>query len=208
MENCVCPSAAAIPDLLDPTCPENLGQIVRFIFQRQGQFIAATTAAAKLLATYTPLTIAVDDTKIQFTPGLFEGLVIPPGEAITEGGDDNSTPLGRKLVVGAGTISVEAMLRNVQSAAIAAMRAFGCEDLSISFINEFGEIAYQTITAGVDVGKLQGFPVHAFFIGDKGAEGKNTQDKAKLTFGLDAGWRDNIVLVKPTDFDPRFVKFA
>lgn len=200
MENCPCPAPAAIVTIPAPTCPEDLGQVVRLILTRQGNEIAATEAAAKLLSTYTPLLAAVDDTKIQVTPKLMEAVVIPMGEPIKEGGDDNSTPLGRAIVVGASTIQVEGMLRGVDSAVIAAMKQLGCESLDIGLVNEFGQIAYHK---NVD-GSLRGFPAHAFFVGDKGNDGKNTQDKAKITWGFDAGWRDSMVLIKPTDFDPRF----
>jgi hypothetical protein len=200
MENCPCPAPAAIVTIPAPTCPEDLGQVVRLILTRQGNEIAATEAAAKLLATYTPLLSAVGDTKIQVTPKLMEAVVIPMGEPIKEGGDDNSTPLGRAIVVGASTIQVEGMLRGVDSAVIAAMKQLACESLDIALVNEFGQIAYNLN----EDGSVRGFPAHAFFVGDKGNDGKNTQDKAKITWGFDAGWRNNMVLIKPTDFDPRF----
>lgn len=200
MENCPCPLPDAIPDIPAVACPEDLGQIVRVILTRQKNQIAATLAAAKLLATYTPLLTAIDNTKIQVSPNLLEAIVIPPGEPITQGGDDNSTPLGRQIVVGASTIIVTGMLRAVDSLVIAALKAFRCESMDLVLINEFGQLAFSKNTDG----SLRGFPAHAFFIGDKGNAGKNTQDQAKIRWGFDAGWRDTLVLVDPTDFDPRF----
>ncbi len=200
MQNCPCPEPEAITTIPDPICPEDLGQIVRFILTRQKNQIAANVAAAKLLSTYTPLLAATDETKIQVTPKLLEAVVIPPGEPITEGGDDNSTPLGRQIVVGAGTIPVEGFLRAVDSAVIEALKDYACEELDIVFINEFGQYAFNKNADD----SLRGFPIHAFFVGDKGNEGKNTQDKAKIRFGLDAGWRNKLTLVTPTDHDPRF----
>ncbi len=200
MENCPCPANEAIPTIPDSVCPEDLGQIVRLILTRQKNVIAATVADAKLIATYTPLFAATDGTKIQITPKLMEAVTIPIGEPITEGGDDNSTPMGRKLVVGAGSIPVEGFLRGVDSAVIEALKQFGCEELDIALVNEFGQIAYHKNADG----SLRGFPAHAFFVGDKGAEGKNTQDKSKITWGFDAGWRSKMTLITPTDFDPRF----
>jgi hypothetical protein len=199
MENCVCPPLSEIEDIPQGGCPENIGQIVRLIFIRRGNPIAATAAAAALLATYTAALAAVGDGKIQVSPGLLEALVIPPAEPITEGGDDNSTPLGRQIVVGESTIIVESMIRNVPSASIAVMRKYRCEDLALGFVNEFGEIGFNK--QGLE---MHGFPVHAFYAGSKGNDGKNTQDKGKIRFGMDADWRDSIVLIKPTDFDPRF----
>jgi len=199
MENCACPPSAAIPDIPEDSCPENFGQIYKFLVGRQKNQIAADTTEALLQATYELLLAATDITKIQLTPEL-EGFVFPQGEAIKEGGDDNSTPLGRALVVGASTIQVEGMVRNVSSATIKALRGLGCYKLDIVLINEFGQI----ILNKNEDDTLRGFPIHAWYEGDKGAEGKNTQDKAKIVFGLDAGWRDNAVIVSPTDWDPRF----
>lgn len=200
MQNCPCPEPEAIPSIPEPICPEDFGQIVRLILTRQKNQIAATVAAAKLIATYSPLITAVDDTKIQVTPKLMEGIVIPPGEPITEGGDDNSTPLGRQLVVGAATIPVEGFLRGVDSAVIEALKQFACEELDIVLINEFGQYIFHKN----DDNTLRGFPIHAFFVGDKGNEGKNTQDKAKIRWGFDGGWRSKAIMVTPTDHDPRF----
>jgi hypothetical protein len=74
--------------------------------------------------------------------------------------------------------------------------------LAVVFINEFGEIGLDH--RGVPAGPYYGFPMHAFAVGDKGNDGKNTQDKANIRWGFDAGWRDNLILFKPTAFDPRF----
>ncbi len=200
MLNCPCPENEAIPTIPEPVCPEDLGQIVRIILTRQKNQVAASVATAKLLATYTALLSAVDETKIQVTPKLLEAIVIPPGTAITEGGDDNSTPLGRQIVTGGATIIVEGLLRAVDSAVIEALKLFGCESLDLVLINEFGQYAFHKNADNT----LRGFPCHAFFVGDKGNEGKNTQDKAPIRWGFDAGWRSKLVLVTPTDHDPRF----
>lgn len=201
MENCPCPAPAAIPTIPATTCKENLGQIVRLILTRHGNQIAVNEASALLLATYTALVAAVDGTKIQFTPGLLEAVTIPAGTAITEGGDDNSTPLGRQLVVGASSIIQETgLLRNVDSTVIKTMKEFECEGLDIALVNQFGQIAFHKNADN----SLRGFRSHAFFVGDKGNDGLNTQDKAMIRWGFDAGWRDNLVLVTPTAWDPRY----
>jgi hypothetical protein len=203
MESCECPGTDAIETIPQGGCPENIGQIVRLIFVRAGNAIAATEAAAKLLATYTPLLIETDDTKIQVTPGLLEGLVIPPSTGIFEGGNDNSTPLGRRLLVGESNVDVEALLRNIPEATMQVLRKYRCEDynlgLEAAFINEFGQIVFRKVGL-----TMRGFPLYSFFAGSKGNDGKNTQDKANIGWSMDADWRNGIFFVKPTDFDPRF----
>lgn len=199
MENCVCPPSEAIPDIPEFECTENFGQIYKFLISRQGTQIAANVTEALDQETYELLMAATDNTKIQITPEL-EGIVIPQGEPIKEGGDDNSTPLGRALVVGASTIQVEGFVASVKSAVIKAMRAMGCYKLDLTLINEFGQI----IGNLNEDGSVRGFPIHAWYVGDKGSEGKNTRDKAKISFGLDAGWRDDAVVISPTEWDPRF----
>jgi hypothetical protein len=203
--SCACPQPAAIIDIPALTCGENIGQIQKIIFQRR-QATADPTFATQLLpqvlANWQDLQSATDDTKVQVTP-FCENVIIPPVEAITEGGDDNTTLDGVPLVVGASTISVTGDFRSIPSAILAALKKYNCENLlTVFFINEFGKIIGQkTNSAATD---FRGIDILEWFIGDGGNEGKNTQDKTMFRFNLRYGWRDNLIFVTPTDFNARF----
>lgn len=201
MDLSLCPPPAALTTIPNQTCPENIGQIQKFIFQRAGWTFdseADPTTDFKLLASWTPLLTAVADTKVVVTPYL-ENVVIPPPEAITEGGGDNSTLNGREIVVGSTNPVVTGNYRMIQNAVIQAMKALGCEDLVFYAINEFDQLIGRSSDDGETV---TGIPIHALFISDLGNEGKNTQDKGNFRFGVDYGWRDDLYIVKPA-FSPK-----
>ena len=139
--SCVCPLPAEIGDIAAFTCGENLGQIQKIVFQRRQAVAPFPTqdnaiGGAAVLASWTPLLAAADATKVQVTP-FFENLVIPAVEAITEGGDDNTTLDGTPVVVGATTIAVTGNFRSLPAAILAQLKVYACEgDLSAYFINE------------------------------------------------------------------------
>ncbi len=203
--SCACPGLSELAAIPAFTCGENLGQIQKIIFQRRqatGSPTFATLILPQTLANWTALLTETDDTKVVATP-LFENFIIPAVEAITEGGDDNTTLNGVPLVVGASTISVTGNFRSIPAAILRALKAYNCEpNLTVFFVNEFDKIiGRSTTSASTD---FRGIPISEFFIGDGGNEGKNTQDKTMFRFNLNYGWRDNLKFVTPTDFSALF----
>ena len=202
--SCECPLPAAIGDLSQVACGENIGQIVKIAFQRRQAAapfpgFAGAVGDADLQASWDVFKAAVDGTKIQTTP-FMENVVIPAVEAITEGGDDNTTLDGQVIVVGASTISVTGTFRSLPAANLRELKQYACEgDLSVYLINEFGKIVGQS----PDDVSFQGIPIKEFFVGDGGNEGKNTQDKTNFRFNMNYGWRDYLKIVTPTDFNGR-----
>jgi hypothetical protein len=198
---CECPQPAAIGAIPAFTCGEDFGQIQKIVFQRR-QAVAtfATVLAAGTLANWTALKAALAGTKVVITP-FFENFIIPPVEAITEGGDDNTTLDGLAVVVGRSTPIVTGNFRSLPGATFEALEAYICEpDMTMFWINEFGKIIGDSHD-GTDV---WGIPVHEWFIGDKGAAGKNTQDKNMFRFGLRAGWSKKLKIITPVDFNARY----
>jgi hypothetical protein len=203
--SCACPLPTEIGDIPALECGENLGQIQKIVFQRRqatGSPTFATLILPATLANWTTLKTASDATKVQTTP-FFENFIIPHVEAITEGGNDNTTLDGTPLVVGASTVSVTGNFRSIPAAMLAALKAFNCEnDLTIFMINEFGKIIGESTTlVSTD---FRGIEITEFFIGDGGNEGKNTQDKTMFRFNLRYGWRDKLKFVTPSNFNARF----
>lgn len=197
---CACPLPAAITTIPDVTCGLSIKQIQKFIIARRSDQLIATLASAALLASWTPLLAAVDNTKVQVSP-FVESVVIPPSEPILEGGDDNTTIDGAPIVVGAGQIRATGLFAELSSAALVALKTYNCEsDLMIGFINQDGKI-WGSSPDGV---KFTLLPITSFFVSDAGNEGLNTRDKSPVGFNLRYGWRDKLVAVVPTDFDARF----
>jgi hypothetical protein len=203
--DCLCPQATSLTAIPTLTCTENLGQIVKLAFQRRQTTapfptkVGAGAGDAGLLASWTTLKAAADSTKITVTP-YAEAIVIPPLEKITEGGDDNSTLDGIPDVVGVSVGEATGNFRGLPAAILKVLKTLNCEvDMTVYLINEFGYIIGQSI-GGVT---FQGIEINNFFIADGGNEGKNTKDKTMFSWNYRYGWRDNLAIVKPTDFNGR-----
>lgn len=204
MFGCACPPSSNLTAIPVNDCGENIGQIQKFLFQRVQATASPTVPAiadASELATWTTLKGLSTSAKVIVSP-YAEEVVIPRGTPLTEGGDDNTTLNGNAIVIGAAAIPVTGIFRSLKAAVLRAMKALNCEataGLSVGFINDAGQIIGRSTGDATTDFRL--FPIVSFFIGDPGAEGLNTHDKAPFSFGLRYGWRDRIKFVTPTDFD-------
>jgi hypothetical protein len=196
-----CPLPAAITDIPAFLCGEDFGQIQKIVFQRrQSVPTFATLAAAQLLAAWTPLLAAIDDTKAQTTP-FFENFVIPGVTAITEGGDDNTTLDGVAVVTGRSTPLATGNFRSLPADIFTAIEKYNGEpNLTVFFINEYEKVIGHSENGTT----FEGIPITEFFIGDKDASGKNTNSKNLFQFALRAGWTKKVKFMTPTDFNPRY----
>jgi hypothetical protein len=199
-----CPPPTVLADIPDQTCPERFDQIVKIVFQRTQTAPSFTTASILLQATWTPLLSAVDDTKAVISP-LIPNVVIPVGEVLKEGGNDNTTINGIPKLAGRSFAAVTAQLQDAEKDVRAAMRALAAESALIPgytnlwayFINRFGQVI------GVENGgNVEGIPVYNLYVGDVGTEGLNKANIANLSFDLAPGWSDNVAIYTPTAFNP------
>lgn len=198
----VCPLPTAITDIGKLDCPEDLGQILRIVFQRRvaGSTFVLLSNAATALASWTAFEAAADDTKLQVTP-IFDSFVVPVPEPVTEGGNDNTTPFGDQIITGVGFIAVTGRFRSVPNSVIKELKTLRCEQqLGVYLVNEFGKIWAKESTT--TPGTYTPIPISNFFVSDAGSEGKNTNDFAPFGFNLREGWRDDISAITPADFDP------
>jgi len=208
MEACVCPKPASLTDVLRATCKENLGQIQRFIFQRVGEDNHFAVAPGGLglitaLASWTPLWIATDDSKVVSSPYV-ENFVIPRTEAVTEGGGDNSTLDGIEMVIGANAATAIGQIAETPSSILAALRTLMCEpELQVYMINQWGQVIGRDNLPEAPGTDVVGIPIRAFFVSDADNNGLNTRDKADIRFGLEYGWRDNLAIIKPTTYNAK-----
>ena len=89
MSNCNCPLPSALTTIDAAGCPFNLGQLQRVIITRasSSEFpMTVATSNPNVLATWTPLFTASDDTKVVKTPLVGGNPAIVGGSAITQGG--------------------------------------------------------------------------------------------------------------------------
>jgi hypothetical protein len=189
----VCPPPTALASVPTQACPERFDQIVRLMIQRKQTSPSFTTTTVLLEATWTPLKTAVDSTEVVGTP-LLANVVIPPGEVLKVGGNDNTTINGIPRLAGRGFVGVTVQLQDVQATTRAALRALAAEsalqpgftNLWAYFVNRFGQVIYSASSTNV-----LGFDLYNFMVGDVGTEGLNKSNIANMSFDLAPGWSDN-----------------
>jgi hypothetical protein len=193
----VCPPPTTLASIPPNDCGENFGQIVKFAIQRRQSTPSFSSTTIKVAATWTPLLTATDSTKMIITPYI-PGVVIPPGEILKEGGNDNTTIFGIPRLVGLGFIPVTAQPQSLQATVRAALQALGSEsaiqpgftNLWVYFFNQFNQII-----ANADG---SGFDMYNFMVGDSGTEGLGKLNTVNLGFDLAAGWSKTAAIYNPT----------
>ncbi len=206
--NCNCPLATELDAIPVSACPENIGQIQRFLIARRGYIvwdnatpannIPATIASNAIIvvAVWNIITAASDDTKVTKTPLISGDSSITAGAAITVGGGDNSTRNGETLVNGYNPADGTARFDSMSTAQIAAFKKLRCEDLEVYPVNQDGKILAKK------VGDLiTGYPVSNFSLSSKNNAGYGTRDSNVLTFQIDEDWDEYLHFITPTDFN-------
>jgi hypothetical protein len=212
--NIVCPLPAALKAVPAFSCPFHLDQIVRLAFQRR-QPIAnppfATLADIQSLAKWTTYRDAVDDTKIILTP-LFAGMVIPSSEALSSGGNDNSTIGGIPEYNGEGSVSPTGQFKGLPPIVKRALDSLipesmvsstGLSNLTVYMFNRDGVVFTVNPPGAADAPTTiyKGVAINNFRLGSTGSEGLNARNINPFGFSMLANWADYLAAVKPA-FDP------
>lgn len=199
--DCNCPAPTALTAITTENCGVNLKQIQRMAFQRpNGGFNATDVTDIKLLADWQAKIAAIDDEKIVVTPLIGGDPIIEPGEAITEGGGDNTTLNGVAEVEGTNPSKFSCKFNSLSSTVESEMKEIICEkNLVVYLFIQGGLIACVEVVAVTD---HDGFPIQAPFVSDRRNEGFGTKDSVDLMFELASGWSNNLVIITPTDFNP------
>ena len=207
---CNCPLPTALTAIDATTCPEELGQLQRAWFVRKGQVIwdTATAGAANVPLTitgdlvtvsagWTVLAAAADDTKVVLPP-LFGGdITVTPSDAITFGGNDNSTLNGQTYFVAFADSTFSARFDQLTAEQTLQLKTLVCEDLEVYFINEDGDIIGDASTTGT----FKGFDCTNVALQSRNVQGFAVRDSNVMTFQLDADWDTVFEKQTPTDFN-------
>lgn len=156
--------------------------------------IADGTSAgnAGLLASWTALKAATDDTKIVVSP-FVEAPATDGGDAITVGGGNDSLN-GIEKVIGSNPVNFTCRLNNKSQDIIEAMKKLMCEALSqnlgVYLVNENGQIG----------GRKEGtswypIPVQSLFVGDLHFGGLQDNDYNDLSFSLAPNYSDKFDVI-------------
>lgn len=203
--NCSCPFPAAIGGITQITCPENLGQIRKIIFSRLNRATAFTPANIVTLATWTTAMGAVNDDHVTATP-LLAAPAIAASEAITSGGNDNTTVGGFTEVNGYTNPQFTAQILSVPFGTIDTLNDIACETLNGSNIGVMF-ITGQS-SPGQIVGKYDGttnvdfFPIHSMTVSSIQNDGYATRDRIMLSFEFEGNlWQSGKTAYTPSDFN-------
>ena len=206
MPVCTCPVGTTISSITIPSCPEYLGQIQKVIFQRTyssgstENFFVVATNNTNVLATWTTALTAIDGALAVVSPWI-SNPTMEAGEPSTFGGG-NATVDGKEVVLNPTASKFTFELHNVPQSTIAEIKTLACENLSVYFVNNAGQII------GDDEGStlnFKGIKVQSetMFVSDKVLGGLEGVDMNMVRFSLPANWSDNLEVITPTDFDGR-----
>lgn len=212
--DCNCPDDGILTEIPNSNCPFDLKQIQRLAFATQGKVlwdsatggglgdgVPVTTAQVDTLADWDARRTAVDDTKIIVTPLIGGDPIIEAGDAITEGGGDNTTLNGVIDVTGTNPSNFSATFKSLEPAQEKAMKQAMCKATEVYFFIEGGKIACEKLDG---LTNHRGFKVQSLFISDRNNAGYGTKDTHTISFSLPAGWSENLAIVKPADFNPLY----
>ena len=191
-----------MPDIPAVTCPETFGQIQKVAFVRmyktdgtKNKFVTASDI--KLKASWTPLLMAADDTKVIISPYI-QAPTAEAGAARTFGGG-NDTLGGIEEIIGREATPFTGVIRKAPQTVIKALKDLQCESIGVYLFDENGAIG---AIAGTTEGDYFPIPIRSFFVGDKTLGGFEAPDSNAIQWSFLPNWSDDLKLIAPTDFNP------
>jgi hypothetical protein len=132
------------------------------------------------------------------TPIIGGDPIIQAGEAITNGGGDNSTLNGVEEISGVNPSPFSCVFKSLSSTVEKQLKALICEkNLVVYLFLQGGRIAIVKISST----KKQGFPIQSLFVSDRNNAGYGTKDTVSMRFSFSEGWSSDLEIVKPS-FNP------
>lgn len=196
--DCNCPAPTALTEITSENCGVDLKQIQRVAFERIGNKFdggATTPVLITSLADWQAKMSATDDTKIVVSPLIGGDPIIDAGDAITNGGGDNSTLNGQEEVEGVNPSLFSSVFKSLSPATEKAMKKLMCEkQLLVHFFLQGGRIATRKVETDVH----EGFRASSIFMSDRNNAGYGTKDTHNLRFSLVDGWSEDLEIVTPT----------
>lgn len=202
--DCNCPAPLALTEITNENCGLDLKQIQRIAVQRRQGYGVFTPATILTLSAWQGLITATDDTKIVLTPMIGGDPVIEAGEAITNGGGDNSTLNGVEEVEGVNPSAFSCMFKSLSPKVEAQIKKLMCEkNLMVYLFLQGGRVACwaDDINALPTAQQLRGIDIQSFFLSDRNNAGYGTKDTNTMSFAIVEGWSEKLVVFKP-DFNP------
>lgn len=203
---CNCPRAAALPDIPAVECEETFGQIQKVAIQRlrkadgTANGFVGTEQSITLKASWSPLLIAADDTKIVVTPYI-QAPTAEAGAPRTFGGG-NETLGGVEEIIGSEPTPFTGVLRKMPQNVVKALKQLACEAIGVYLFDENGQIGALQVGTVPASPIWRPIPIRAFFVGDKTLGGFEAPDSNPIQWSFLPNWSDDLVKVAPADFNP------
>ena len=203
---CQCPAANALTTIPNVPCAENFGQIQKAAFQRLRQADGTansftSTASILLKASWTALMAATDGTKVVISPYINAPADSGGDARMSSGGNDDLG--GVATVLGGNPVQFDGQIRSVPQAVIKVMKELQCEanagNLGVFLFDENGNI--EAIKGETD-GTYFPIPIRGLFIGSKIHGNYDAKDSNLISWQYPDNYSDDLVIVKPTDFNP------
>lgn len=202
---CDCPLTGAINGLLDENCRKSIGQWRKLIIQRTADdagvdnvITVATTDPADV-ATWTALAAAVDESKVVFSPKIYE---FTPAQHETQeyaGGD--ASPDGETIPLRELAADQTYKYIGTSAALERALKELNCWNtvgLSIFIVGDGNRIWGYSNDDGVT---FKGIRVNKHYVGAKMPAVNSTIDSNPVTIGLPSDWGEYLYPID-TNFDP------
>lgn len=201
---CPCPAEATLPTIPTVSCAQRFGQIQKLIFQRlmngstRNGIVDGTSAGqAGLLASWTALKAATDNTKISVTP-FVENPTDDGGDAKT-GGGGNETLNGIPHNYGSNPVNASYKLNNVPQKVITELKKLQCEaqgqNLGVYLVNENGQIQglkEEVTSGGTTTTTWHPIPIQNLFVSDLKHGGLEGDDYNDVTYSYVPGYSDTL----------------
>ena len=199
---CKCPGNTALPTIPKVECYESFGQIQKVVFQRlykaNGEKNAITKEQIVEMASWSPLLVAEDDTKVVVSPYI-QAPTSEPGAPRTFGGG-NETLGGIEEIIGREPTTFNGVMRKIPQDVIKAMKDMQCEswgdNLGVYLIDDSGAIECQS-----DGANCYPIPIRSLFIGDKAHGGYDAPDSNTIQWSFLPNYSDDLIIVMP-EFNP------
>lgn len=206
LQTLLCPPTGAPQSIGVSDCLERFGEVQKIILQRTYNdgtlnVITIATNNPNLLATWTALLAATDETKCQITP-FIHAMNNEVGDPITIGGV-GATVGGIEKNIGSNASLLTGEFHDEERKVMADIKVYNREkNLSVFLVNENGDIG--GIADDLDTPTtFRGIPIlDTFFLSDKKLGMKADVDKDFVRWSFLPNWSDKFYIVTASDFTP------
>lgn len=188
----------SIPDVDQSQGVEQMGEIHKVVFQRvRTAGILNGIATPLLKASWTPPLTATDGTKVVCSPIIWNPTPAAGAATTIDGPEGIKYNVGREATTFEGELTGQS-----QTTVISSLKKYQGDDIGVYIVDNHGLIwcLVDNVTTPT---KYMPIPIKSLFIGDLTAGTFNTLNKNKISWSYTPDWSDNLVGIKPTDFNPK-----